>query len=307
MGNLVREIRQRLTLSGEWKNMLDDSASCDFDGKLLFTTDSYVVTPLEFPGGNIGKIAICGTINDLAVMGAEPTGISLGMIIEEGLPKKTLFSVIDSINEVSKATGIPVITGDTKVMERGKVDRLVLNTSGVGRASVLLCGKPQPGDVIIVSGSLGDHGATILSERFELKSSLESDCKPLIEEIRQVRNDIRQAKDITRGGLAAILNEFSERNGIAIEIDDESVPFRKEIHTIAGMLGIDPYSLACEGRFACIVPEESCGRVLEKLSGFNNQAAIIGKVSKGSGVTVKTRFGKRLLPIPSGVIVPRIC
>jgi hydrogenase expression/formation protein HypE len=307
MEELIRIIRKKLELKGEWKNMTDDSASGSLSGKLLFTTDSYIVTPLFFPGGDIGKISICGTINDLAVMGAEPKGMSMGLVIEEGFPKETLFRIIDSMNVVSKATGVPIVTGDTKVMEHGKIDKLVINTSGVGSAERILDEAAKPGDVLIVSGGLGEHGAALLSERFGFKSNLASDCKSLIEEMRSVRGLIKQAKDVTRGGIATILNEFSERSSIQIEVNDEVMPIKPQVRSITEMLGIDPYSLASEGMFACIASSENQEEIIGRLKRFNHDAAVIGRVSEGSGVVIQTRCGKRILPRPSGVIVPRIC
>lgn len=306
MQALVSAIRSRL-YSGKWKNTRDDAASIDFNGKLFFTSDSYVVTPLFFPGGNIGKIAFCGTANDLSVMGAKPIGISLGLVIEEGLPKKELFRVIETIGRLSKEHGIPIVTGDTKVMEKGSVDKLVINTSGVGISEKTLDEELEEGDHIIVSGGLGEHAAALLAERFEMDSGIKTDSKPLWNEISSVIELIRQAKDITRGGLAAVLNELAEKNGKQFFIEEEKIPVKKEVRSLTEILGIDFYPLACEGRFVCICPEENSKAVVEKLKKFNPMAADIGKVRKGNGILVQTRFGKKPLKSPSGKIVPRIC
>ena len=306
MQALISEFRKRLP-KGKWKNVLDDAASIDFKGKLVFTTDSYVVTPLFFPGGDIGKIAFCGTVNDLAVMGARPLGLSVSMVIEEGFPKKDLFKIIGSIAKESKKSGIPVVTGDTKVMEKGAIDRLILNTSGIGIAEKVLDDKIREGDSVIVSGGIGEHAAALLAERFRVKSGLKTDSKQLWGEIDSVRGKIRQAKDITRGGLAAVLNELADKNGKQLFVEEEKIPVKKEVRSLVGVLGIDFYPLACEGRFVCVCGKGNSEKVLAKLKKFNRSAAIIGEVKKGGGVVVQTRFGKRILSAPSGKIVPRIC
>ncbi len=306
MQALISEFRRRLP-KGKWKNVLDDSASIDFSGKLVFTTDSYVVTPLFFPGGDIGKIAFCGTVNDLAVMGAKPLGISVSMVIEEGFPKKELFKIIDSVAKESKATGIPVVTGDTKVMEKGSIDKLVINTAGIGKAERVLDEKLKEGDAIIVSGGMGEHAAALLAERFELKSTLKTDSKPIWEEINSVRKHLKQAKDITRGGLSAVLNELADKNKAQILIEEELIPVKKEVRALTEILGIDFYPLACEGRFACVCSGKDSAAVLKKLKKFNSSASIIGEVKHGKGVIVQTKFGKKKLNAPSGNIVPRIC
>jgi len=306
MQELISEFRKRLP-KGNWKNVLDDAASIDFAGKLVFTTDSYVVTPLFFPGGDIGKIAFCGTVNDLAVMGAKPLGVSVGMIIEEGFSKKELFKIIDSIARESKKTGIPIVTGDTKVMEKGSIDKIVINTAGIGKAESVLDKKVCVGDAVIVSGGIGEHAAALLAERFDLKSKLKTDCKPLWEEINSVRNQLKQAKDITRGGLSGVLNELADKNMVQIFVKEESIPVKKEVRALTEILGIDFYPLACEGRFVCVCSEKNSEAVLKKLKKFNSSAEIIGKIGKGSGVIVQTKFGKKKLRTPSGNIVPRIC
>jgi len=306
MQALVREFRKRLP-KGNWKNVLDDAASIDFKGKLVFTTDSYVVTPLFFPGGDIGKIAFCGTVNDLAVMGAKPLGVSVSMIIEEGFSKKKLFKIIDSIARESKKTGVPVVTGDTKVMEKGSVDKLIINTSGVGKAEKILDEKLSAGDTVIVSGGIGEHAAALLAERFELKSKLKTDCKPIWEEINSVRKYLRQAKDITRGGLSGVLNELAGKNSVQIFVEEEKIPVKREVRSLTEILGIDFYPLACEGRFVCVCSAKNSVLVLKKLKKFNSSAVMIGTVRKGSDVIVQTKFGKKKLKAPSGKIVPRIC
>ncbi len=308
MNKLIHEIKDRLGSSGNWNNHLSDAASVDFTSKkLFFTTDSYIVTPLFFPGGNIGKIAFCGTVNDISVMGARPIGISLSLVIEEGLSKDDLFRIISTIGNLSKMTGIPVVTGDTKVMEKGSVDKLIITTSGVGEADKDFSETILPGDVVIVSGGIGEHGASLLSKRFELESSIETDSKPLVEEMSEIRTRIKIAKDITRGGISSVLNEISEKSKMQIFVHEDKIPMLKEVRALTEILGIDAYSLACEGRLVCIASEEKSVEVLEKLKKFNSNASIIGQVTNGSGVIVQTKFGKKILPMPSGNIVPRIC
>ncbi len=306
MQALVSEIRSRL-YKGKWKNTGDDAASLDFNGRLFFTSDSYVVTPIFFPGGNIGTIAFCGTVNDLSVMGAKPLGISLSLVVEEGLPKKELFKVIETISMLSRKHRIPVVTGDTKVMEKGSVDRLVINTSGIGIAKRVLDEKLEEGDQIIVSGGLGEHAAALLAERFEMESGIKTDSKPLWKEINSVLSIVKQAKDITRGGLAAVLNELAEKNGKQFFVEEGKIPVKKEVHALTDILGIDFYPLACEGRFVCICAKEKSREVLRRLKKFNPMASNIGKVRRGKGVIVQTRFGAKPLNSPSGKIVPRIC
>jgi hydrogenase expression/formation protein HypE len=308
MQTLIGTMRSRFEPSNEWAHSTDDGATFSLgDQHLVFTTDAYVVTPIFFPGGNIGKIAFCGTVNDLAVMGARPIGISLSLILEEGFSKEEFATIIETIGALSKETGIPIVTGDTKVVERGGIDKIIINTSGVGLATHVLEAPLIEGDAVIVSGGLGEHGAALLARRFELETTLETDCKPLHQELSAIGSLIKQAKDITRGGLAAILNELSERNSVAITVDEELVPLHDEVRALTEMLGIDVYSLASEGRFVCVAAPEHASQVLDTLRTFNAAAEQIGRVSVGRGVSVQTAYGKKILSMPSGNIVPRIC
>jgi hydrogenase expression/formation protein HypE len=308
MQALIGTLRGQLGPTNNWKHSGDDGATFSLgDQQLVFTTDAYVVTPIFFPGGNIGKIAFCGTVNDLAVMGARPIGISLSLILEEGFSKEEFTTIIDTIGKLSRETGIPVVTGDTKVVERGGIDKIIINTSGVGLAVRVLEAPLEVGDAIIVSGGLGEHGAALLARRFELETTLQTDSKPLHEELAAIGDYIKQAKDITRGGLAAILNELSEKNSVALTVEEAVVPLHDEVRALTEMLGIDVYSLASEGRFVCIVAPEQEKRVLEILRTFNPSAVQIGRVSAGRGVSVQTVYGKKILSMPSGNIVPRIC
>lgn len=299
---------------GAWRHCDDDAASFDLgDGRrLVFTTDSYTVTPLFFPGGDIGHLAVCGTINDLVVMGATPLGLSLGLVLEEGFPKEELLRVLASVKKVSEETGVPIVTGDTKVMEKGKLDRMVINTSGVGlvdsrRGERLLDAAPQPGDKVILSGGLGEHAVALLSRRFDYATRTISDSKPLIGEMRSIAALVKVAKDPTRGGIAAALNELSSRHSVGFLLDERSIPAKEEVRRVVEMLGLDLYTLACEGRLICIVSPEKTDDALRILRGFNEVAAVIGVVTDDPRVLLQTFLGRRVLPKPSGRIVPRIC
>lgn len=305
---LIAEMRKFLGVANGWKHTDDDGAVKTLtSGKYVFTADSYVVTPIFFPGGNIGKIAFCGTVNDLAVMGGRPLGLSLNLILEEGLSRKELFTIIDTIGGLSRKTKIPVVTGDTKVVERGSVDKIVITTSGIGVAQNVFEKKLTIGDAIIVSGGIGEHGAALLAERFEMETDIVSDSASLWEEVKSVQKYIKQAKDITRGGLASALNELSEKSGKKLFVDDRAIPMQNAVRSITDMLGIDALSLASEGRFVCVVSKKDADRALKILKRFHKDTSVIGAVQKGSGVHVQTRFGTKILPMPSGSIVPRIC
>jgi hydrogenase expression/formation protein HypE len=305
---LIDAVRGRFPEATEWKNCGDDGATTNVaKGKLVFTTDSYVVTPIFFPGGNIGKIAFCGTVNDLAVMGARPIGISLALILEEGFSKDEFFEIIDTIGALSRKTGIPVVTGDTKVVERRGLDKIIITTSGIGVAVHVLDAALTPGDAVIVSGGLGEHGATLLAKRFELEATIETDSKPLHEEMLAIGTYVKQAKDITRGGLAAIVNELAAKNKVGMALDEEAIPLHDQVRALTEILGLDVYSIASEGRLLCVVSPENAEKVVGLLRTFNAHAAQIGKITNGTSVVVQTAYGKKILSMPSGNIVPRIC
>ncbi len=309
MQKLIDSFREHFPSSEKWSHTEDDAASYALSNgeQLVFTTDAYVVTPIFFPGGNIGKIAFCGTVNDLSVMGATPIGLSLSFVLEEGLAKEEFEKIVETIGALSKETGIPIVTGDTKVVERGSVDKLIITTSGIGLSKHIFEKTIVPGDHIIVSGGIGEHGAALLAKRFELETALETDSKPLHEELAAIAPWVKQCKDITRGGLAAIANELAEKNSIGMEIDEMKLPLEEEVRALTEILGIDVYSLACEGRFVAIVAPEHGDEVLSSLKKFHEKAASIGTIVEGSGVIVQTEYGKKILSTPSGNIVPRIC
>ena len=316
--NLIKDIRQILKFTGKWNNCNDDAALFNLKNghKLAFTTDSFIVDPLFFPGGDIGKIAICGTINDLAVMGAKPIGISLSIVLEEGFPKKDFKKIIKSINKVSVQSGIPIATGDTKVTEKGKIDKIEITTAGVGlmkNNEVIKNNGIKDGDYIVVSGDLGEHAVTLLAKRFDYQTKIKSDCQPLVEEIKKIKKYLNACKDPTRGGLAANLVEMAEKSKVKIILDEKTLPYKKETQAVSELLGIDIFSLASEGRFIASVSSKSVGKVLKNLQKFNKEAKIIGRAKKiknkkEAGVFLKTELGSlRKIEIPKGKLIPRIC
>jgi len=307
---LIGEVKEILKFKSSWKNTDDDGAVFDLNGKkIVFTTDAYIVNPIFFPGGDIGKIAMCGTINDLAMMGAQPFGVSLSLVIEEGFPKADLKKILCSINNISQQIKVPIVTGDTKVMERGKLDKIEITTAGIGIVKHILSNSgANPGDVVISSGDLGEHAATLLAKRFNYKTKIKSDCKPLVEEIKAVAKYLSSAKDPTRGGISAVLNEVSERSKVKIIMEEDNLPFKKEISAIADLFGIDKFALPSEGRFVATVPVRHAKKVIARLKKFNREAKIIGEVKKGKGLYLKTALGSlRKIELPEGKLIPRIC
>ncbi len=323
---LISEIRKILKVKGAWKNLDDDGAVLDLAptlslkrrgrtmkfgqmSKLVFTTDAFIVDPIFFPGGDIGKIAMTGTINDLAMMGAKPLGISLSLVIEEGFPKEDLRKILSSINKVSEETGVPIVTGDTKVTEKGKIDKIEITTAGIGVAErVIESGGAKPGDVVIASGDLGEHAVALLAARFNYQTKIKSDCKTLEKEIRAVGKYLTSAKDPTRGGSAAVLNEIAEKSKVKIVLEENKLPFKKDTIAISELLGIDKFSFPSEGRFVGTVSEKNAGRILKILTKFNKEAKIIGRIEKGKGVFLKTNLGAvKKIEVPRGKLIPRIC
>lgn len=307
---LLRKIRQTLKFKGKWRNCEDDAAIFEIGKeKLVFTTDAFIVDPIFFPGGDIGKISMAGTINDLAVMGAKPLGISLSIVIEEGFPKKDLMKIIKSINKISRESGVPVVTGDTKVTEKDKIDKIEITTAGIGIArKIIPNGGIRCGDVIIASGDLGEHAVALLSKRFNYQTKIKSDCRPLNIELQKIGNYLNACKDPTRGGLAANLVEMAQKSKVMAILREESLPYKKETIALSELLGIDIFSLASEGRFIAAVSSKNISRVLKILRRFNPDAKIIGEAEKGKGVYLKTKLGSlRPIEMPSGKLIPRIC
>ncbi|MFY9800582.1 MAG: hydrogenase expression/formation protein HypE [Methanoregula sp.] len=295
---------------------LDDGAVIPLNGaNLVFTTDSHVVRPVFFPGGDIGRIAVCGTINDLAMMGGKPIALSCGMIIEEGFEIDDLARIVASMDEALGEVGANLVTGDTKVMEKGALDGIAINTSGIGIAEkVVRDNGLVPGDVIIVSGTLGDHGIAIMAHRegFDLGEQIRSDVAPLWGMMEKVLDagTIHAMKDPTRGGFASAINEMAKKSGVCIRIQEEKIPIRKNVRSAAAMLGIDPLEVANEGKVVMGVPPSSADAILAALHShkYGKDAAVIGTVTKGAHVIMETLIGgERFIEPPIGDPVPRVC
>lgn len=287
--------------------------------KLAFTTDSYVVKPIFFPGGDIGSLSVYGTVNDLSVCGARPLYLSLGIIIEEGLDKKILERIVGSIKSAANKAGVMVVTGDTKVVERGSCDRIFINTSGIGELyyDKLSIDEIGPGDVVIVSGSIGEHAISVLSKREGLAfgTSVRSDLAPLNGLIRKVLKApacVKFMRDPTRGGLAATLNEVVSGRRFGIALDEKDVPISSGVRQACEMLGFDPLYLACEGRVVLIVSKKDAPRVLNivRKNTLGLTAKAIGCVTKdyrGKVILNTVALGSRIIDMPSGEQLPRIC
>lgn len=323
-GTLTGKLIQQLFYKYFHNKFLDEAHDAarlpHLKGRLAFTTDSYVINPLFFPGGNIGKLAICGTVNDLAMSGARPLYISCGFIIEAGFPWDQLEVIVAAMAETAKAAGVLIVTGDTKVVEKGAADKLFINTSGVGEIpdGINICGhRAQPGDVVLVSGTLGDHGLAIMVERqqLQMQSRLQSDCRPLnslLEEMLQVCPEIRVLRDPTRGGAATTLNEIATQSQVGIELAEEAIPVSPEVGGMCEVLGLDPLYLANEGKLLAVVPQADAPAVLTVMRKHpdGQAAAIIGKIvenPKGK-VYIRTAIGgRRIVDVMVGDPLPRIC
>jgi len=288
--------------------------------RLALTTDSYVVKPLFFPGGDIGSLAVNGTVNDLAMAGARPLALSAGFILEEGLPIEMLTRIVSSMREAAAQASVQVVTGDTKVVDKGKGDGVFINTAGIGIVEHKLTIGPaavRPGDVIVLSGDIGRHGIAIMATREGLafESTIESDCAPLaapVLDLIAAGIDVHCLRDLTRGGLASALNEIATSSGRSIAIDERPVLVREDVQGVCELLGFDPLYVANEGRFVAFVPREQAAGAVEVLRrhDVSSGAAVIGAVTEdGSGlVTMKTRIGaSRIVDLLSGEQLPRIC
>lgn len=288
--------------------------------RLAFTTDSYVVTPLFFPGSDIGALAVNGTVNDLVVSGAKPLYLTCSVILEEGLPVETLRHVAQSMQAAASAAGVQIVTGDTKVVPRGAADQLFINTAGVGviRAGISICARNvQPGDVVLINGQLGDHGAAILIARGELalETEIESDCQPLnglVDAILDVCPEVHAMRDATRGGLATVLNEFALSSDVGIRLYEQSIPVREEVKGVCELLGLDPLYLANEGKLVVVVPRSHAEAVLAAMQSHpaGKDACIVGEAiaSPAGVVLLKTAFGtERIVDMLVGDQLPRIC
>jgi len=285
--------------------------------RLAFSTDSYVIDPLFFPGGDIGKLAICGTANDVAVSGAIPRWLSCGFILEEGLEMATLERIVTSMAATAAAAGIAIVTGDTKVVPRGAADKVFINTAGIGSVPEGVnwgMRQIEAGDVLLVSGTLGDHGATILNlrEGLGLEGDLQSDCAVLTPLIQALRGEpgIKALRDATRGGVNAVAHEFAASSGCGIEIEEASLPVKPAVRGASELLGLDPLNFANEGKLAIVVERQAAERVLARLRAhpLGVNAAIIGEVVEHKGVRLTGLYGvKRSLNLPHNEPLPRIC
>lgn len=324
-GKLSHQLIQGLFIkafNNEFLAPMNDQAIFDLPhSRLAMTTDSYVVNPIFFPGGDIGKLSVCGTINDLAMGGAEPFYLTAAFIIEEGLSFSDLRRVVESMARTAEAAGVKIVTGDTKVVERGKGDKLFINTAGIGVVRDGINMSPtliRPGDVVIISGYMGDHGIAVMTNRdgFKMELSVESDCAPLhclVKDILSASNgSVRAMRDPTRGGLATTLNEFASSAGCGIVIREDAVPVRDDVRGACEILGFDPLYLANEGKLIAVVSKEMAPKVLEamKKNHLGKDAAVIGEaVEEPKGkVLLETSIGnKRILDMLSGEQLPRIC
>lgn len=322
-GKMAHELLEKVLvkpLSNPLLDRLDDSAVFSCSGKLAFTTDSYVVNPIFFPGGDIGRLSVCGTVNDLSMMGATPHYLSLSFIIEEGLSLDELEQVLISVQTTTREANVQIVTGDTKVVNKGSADKLFINTAGIGTVpeGINISGSNgQPGDKVILSGTIGDHGIAVLSQREGLgfATKLQSDCAPLnglVTEMTRASRRIHALRDPTRGGLATTLNEIATQSKVSIMINEEAIPIRNEVRGACEMLGIDPIYVANEGKLVALVHPEDAELLLEimRQHRYGRDAAIIGEVRPDhpGRVVMRTTLGAaRMVDMLVGDPLPRIC
>jgi len=323
-GRLMHQLIGKLFVPAFRNSLLEaqhDASVFDVAGqRLAFTTDSYVVRPLFFPGGDLGSLAVHGTVNDLAMAGARPLYLSAAFIIEEGLPMETLWKIVASMQQAAQKAGVQIITGDTKVVDKGKGDGLFINTAGVGVLEHPLKIAPQsvqPGDAILVNGDLGRHGMAIMAVRegLEFESTIESDSAPVADvvlELLRAGIQIHCLRDLTRGGLTSVLNEIAEAAGLTLQVEEKQIPVREDVRAACEILGLDPLQVACEGRFATFVPEPDAERALETMRAYPSSvgACRIGTASdqQVAKVLLKSAIGvQRILDMSSGEQLPRIC
>ncbi|MBR4555710.1 MAG: hydrogenase expression/formation protein HypE [Ruminococcus sp.] len=299
----------------------DDAAVLPkIDSRLAMTTDGFIVSPWKFSGGNIGKLSICGTVNDLSCMGARPLYMTCGFVIEEGFPLDDLEQIAAAMEKTAAEAGVKIVAGDTKVAGKGQVDGVFITTTGIGAVmeNAHTSGKlAAPGDAVIVTGDVGRHGCTILLARDEygIESDVDSDCAPLwgtVESIFGVTDDIHVIRDATRGGVGTVLYEIAEQSGVGISLDQTAIPVDDRVKGVCGMLGLEPLYLACEGRLVIFVPGDKAEAIVAELrkGKYSQNAAVIGRVTaenKGR-VILETEIGTQtILPQPKGELLPRIC
>jgi hydrogenase expression/formation protein HypE len=317
-GRLMRDFIADRIVPAFGNPILDDLAdSAVLPRRIAFTTDSYVVDPLFFPGGDIGTLAVNGTVNDLIVSGAVPRFLSLALILEEGLEWSTLEKVLKSIRRAAAKANVRIVTGDTKVVRKGQGDKVYINTAGIGetvaRPSIK---KVRPGDKIILTGPLGDHSLAVMLARgeFGMKAPVRSDCAPLLFLLTAWDMGVRWMRDVTRGGLATVLCELAERLPYPVLIDEESIPLSRSVRGAAELLGIDPLYMACEGNAALVVPGRKCGEILQEIkkNPRGKRAAVVGeiqtRIGKSGELLLRTESGGlRLLEPLTSELLPRIC
>jgi hydrogenase expression/formation protein HypE len=323
-GKLMHQLISKLFVPAFRNPLLEsqhDASVFEVGGqRLAFTTDSYVVRPLFFPGGDLGSLAVHGTVNDLAMAGARPLYLSAGYIIEEGLPMETLWKIVSSMQQAAEKAGVQIITGDTKVVDKGKGDGLFINTAGIGvleHKQKIAPQSVQAGDAILVSGDIGRHGMAIMAVREGLafESTIESDSAPLADIVLQLLRagiEIHCLRDLTRGGLTSVLNEIAEAAGLALYVEEKLIPVREDVRAACEFLGLDPFQVACEGRFAAFIPEREVERALAIMRSHPDCAGAcrIGRVSeqRAAKVLLKSTIGaQRILDMSSGEQLPRIC
>ncbi|HQA59854.1 MAG TPA: hydrogenase expression/formation protein HypE [Tepidanaerobacteraceae bacterium] len=321
-GKLTEELIQEVFLNefdSDVLNEMEDSAVLDIDfNKLAFTTDSYTVKPLFFPGGDIGRLAVCGTINDLLTRGAVPLFLSASFIIEEGFRLYDLKRIASSMARTCREAGVKIVAGDTKVVAMGDADGIFINTSGAGYVPFgvnISVKNAKPGDKVIISGTVGDHGMAVLSSRedFTFDPPLESDCAPLADIVNTLRSfgeSVRVLRDPTRAGVAEVLYNISRASGVGIEIYEEKLPVKPQVASACNMLGLDFLQLANEGKLVAVVESSAAVKILEAIKKCKNgrEAAIIGTVNDSGQITARTALGtSRILSRPVGELVPRIC
>ena len=324
MDAIIRELilggfSRRQALDGVGLDALDDGASIRVgDSEIILTMDGHTVDPIFFPGGDLGRLSVCGAVNDAAVMGATPVAILDSIIVEEGYPIADLKRLIASMNATAEEAGVAIISGDFKVMPAGSLDGIVISTAGVGvlNGPRILDSLAKPGDKVIVTGTVGDHGISLMSVREGLcfKTELVSDVSPIVETIRAAVEvgGVHAMKDATRGGLTSALNEFTEKSRVSIWLEDDKVPVKKAVRSASDMLGLDPYEVTCEGKAVICIAPDKADAALEaiKATKYGAEAAIIGEVKaeRPGMVLMKTRVGgTRILRKPIGEPIPRVC
>ncbi|GAB6056233.1 hydrogenase expression/formation protein HypE [Methanobacterium alkalithermotolerans] len=315
---ILKNIKNKRVNGGVGLDDLDDGASIPLgDLEIVLSTDGHTVDPLFFPGGDIGKLSIAGTVNDIAVMGAKPLAITNGMVIREGFPADDLETIVKSMDAVCQETGVSIITGDTKVMEQGKLDEMIITTTGIGvvnKGEIKRDSSLKVGDKIILSGSVGDHGMALMSYRegFGFDTDLQSDVAPIWEIVEKALaiGGVTSMKDPTRGGLANALNEIANKSGVGLLVEEDKIPLKEPVIAVSEMLGIDPYEVANEGKVIIGVEKELADETLSAIrkTRYGAQAQIIGEVTEDNHVILETSLGgKRILEAPIADPVPRVC